>query len=152
VRTAAVVIGVLALFAVVVLGRGLRGPSPDYEVTAPPPQPSPIPLSADKPIILSGVGSQTTKSFYLAGGTYHSIWSAWGEAAEFPPCLHSVALMAANRASGETSNAHVIDLAKLVDVPATGASEERIVGDLKPGNYYLEVRSECAWEVSLSVK
>jgi hypothetical protein len=101
-------------------------------------------------IVLSGKGTQTTSLFHLTGGRYRSTWSAWGEAPEFPPCTHSAALMvvdAANRAGGGN---HVTDLATRVSVPATGASDQRDLADLKPGDYYLDVRSACAWKISLS--
>ena len=31
-----------------------------------------------------------------------------------------------------------------------GASDERYLADLKPGNYYVDVNSECGWQIALS--
>ena len=84
------------------------------------------------------------------GGTYRVVWSAWGPAANFPPCTHSAELIAVDPANGTTSSGHVADLAKLVQVPATGASDERYIANLKPGDYYLDIASECGWQVALS--
>jgi hypothetical protein len=115
-----------------------------------PPQSSPAVRNTDAPIIFSGVGSQTTAPFYLTGGTYHGDWSAWGEGAEFPPCTHSAELLAVNPSNGETAGGHVADLASLVSVPATGASAESYVYNLKPGEYFLDVASACSWQIALS--
>ena len=107
--------------------------------------------NAETPIILAGMGSRHGDPFHLGGGTYRVIWSAWGPAAEFPPCTHSAELMAVDAANATTSGGHVADLAKLAHVPATGASEERYVASLKPGEYYVEVTSECGWQIAFSL-
>jgi hypothetical protein len=121
------------------------GRSSDAGVTGPPPQPTARARTAAEPIVLAGKGSQTSSPFYLAGVTYRSVWSAWGEAAEFPPCTHSVRLLAVDPA-----NTALFDLANHVQVPATGASQSRDVSNLKPGDYYLDVYSECAWQIALN--
>jgi hypothetical protein len=99
-------------------------------------------------IVVSGKGTQTTESFHLSGGTYRTTWSAWGEAPEFPPCTHSAALMLVDSANG--GGDRVSDLATRVSVPATGASDQRDLANLKAGDYYLDVRSACAWKIALS--
>jgi hypothetical protein len=132
----------LAIAVLVAFGR-----SSDARVSGPPPQATAV---ADGPIVISGFGSQTSDPFYLAGGTYHSNWSAWGQAAEFPPCTHSAELMAVDPDNTEGALGHVMDLAKRVQVPATGASQASDVYNLKPGDYYLDVNSECAWQISFS--
>src|SRR5438552_11046535 len=106
--------------------------------------------NAEASVILAGMGSRRGDPFYLAGGTYRVVWSAWGPAADFPPCTHSAELIAVDPANGTTSSGHVADLAKLVQVPATGASDERYIANLKPGDYYLDITSECGWQVALS--
>jgi hypothetical protein len=106
--------------------------------------------NAEAPVILIGNGSRRGDPFYLAGGTYRIVWSAWGPAANFPPCTHSAELMAVNPADAPTSSGHVADLAKLVQVPATGASNERYIANLKRGQYYVDVTSECGWQISVS--
>ena len=106
--------------------------------------------NAEAPLILMGSGSRHGDPFYLAGGTYRILWSAWGPAAEFPPCTHSAELLAVDPANATTSDGHVVDLAKLAHVPATGASEERYIANLKPGEYYVDVTSECGWQIALS--
>jgi hypothetical protein len=143
-------IGALALLAVVLLSLGvartvdpLRGGRPAGQETAAEP-------TADARIVYTGTGSQTTEAFYLAGGTYQTHWAAWGYAPEFPPCTHSAELKAIDPANSTTSGGHVIDLARLVDVPATGASNDAYVVNLKPGDYYLDVTSACAWQIALS--
>jgi hypothetical protein len=142
-------IGALPLAAAVLIGIGVsRGF--DGGRGGPPPQATAIVRSADAPIILAGMGSQTTEPFYLPGGTYRSDWSAWGEAAEFPPCTHSAELMAVDPGNAETSRGHVTDLANLVHVPATGASGASYVYNVKPGDYYLDVNSACGWQFALS--
>ncbi len=143
------VIGGFALAGVVLSGVA-GGRSFGAGVSAPPPQATAIVLTAQDPIIFTGVGSQTTDPFYLAGGTYRSEWSAWGEAPEFPPCTHSIELMAVDPVNGETSFGHVSDLANLVHVPATGASKSSYVYNVKPGGYYLDVSSACGWQIALS--
>jgi hypothetical protein len=138
---------VLAAVVLTVLGLG-RGF--DASESSPPLQAPAVVRTADAPIILTGLRSQTTDLFYLAGGTYRSDWSAWGEAPEYPPCTHSAELMAIDPANAETSLGHVTDLAKLVHVPATGASAGSYVYNVKPGDYYLDVASACAWQIALS--
>jgi hypothetical protein len=102
--------------------------------------------NAEVSVILAGMGSRRGDPFYLDGGTYRVVWSAWGPAANYPPCTHSAELRAVDPANG----GHVADLAKLVQVPATGASDERFVANLKPGSYYLDITSECGWQIALN--
>lgn len=118
-------------------------------VGGPPRQATATVFTSETPIVFTGIGSQTTDAFYLAGGAYGIDWSAWGEAPEFPPCTHSAELMAVDPANGETLG-HVTDLATRVQVPATGASNATYVFNVKPGDYYLEVNSACAWQIGLS--
>jgi len=143
------VIGGFALAAGVLtwlgLGRGFGA-----GVSDPPPQPTAIVHTAEVPIIFTGIGSQTTEPFYMAGGTYRTDWAAWGEAPEFPPCTHSAELMAVDPANAETPLGHVIDLANLVHVPATGASHTSYMYNVKPGDYYLDVASACGWQIAVS--
>ena len=139
-------IGGFAFAAVLLIRLGIDrelGGSPND----PPPQATAGVRTAEAPIIFSGVGNQTSDTFYLAGGTYRGHWAAWGPAAEYPPCTHSAALLAVD---AETSHVQVTDLAHLVDVPATGASDESYVYNVKPGDYYLDVNSACAWQIALS--
>jgi hypothetical protein len=143
------VIGGFALAAVVLTGIGVGGGF--YAGGSGPPHPATVvAVSATAPIILAGLGSQTTAPFYLAGGTYRSDWSAWGEAPEFPPCTHSAELMAVDPGNAETSLGHVSDLANLVHVPATGASDASYIYNVKPGDYYLDVNFACGWQIALS--
>jgi hypothetical protein len=142
----------LVLACLVVLGafwasRGFHSNVSDLR--SPTPSPTGVP-TADAPVVFSGVGSQDTQSFHLAGGTYRTVWSAWGEAAEFPPCTHSVELLVIDPNRSASLGAHVTDLAKLVSVPATGASEERYLANAEPGSYYLHITSACSWQVALS--
>jgi len=58
--------------------------------------------------------------------------------------------MAVDPSDAETPLGHVSDLANLVQVPATGASHASDVYNLKPGDYYLDVASACAWQIALS--
>src|SRR5690242_18255008 len=76
------------------------------------PQPTAVVPAVEAPVIFTGTGSQTTDAFHLAGGTYRGAWSAWGEAAEFPPCTHSAELMAVDPANGNTARGDVSDLAR----------------------------------------
>jgi hypothetical protein len=111
----------------------------------------PARASADKrPIIYAGTGTQTTPPFYLAGGTYRTLWSAWEKAPEYPPCTHSAELMAVDAANATASGGHVVDLARLVHVPATGASDESYVINVEPGDYYLAVESACSWQIAIT--
>ena len=139
-------LGGCALLAAVVLGVRVRGdlnslihPAPALELSARP--------NADATVVLMGMGSKRGNPFHLTGGTYRVLWSAWGPAAEFPPCTHSAELLSVDLAN---RSAHVADLAKFAHVPATGGSEERYLADLKPGNYYIDVNSECGWQIALS--
>jgi hypothetical protein len=115
-----------------------------------PAQPTAGARTAEAPIIVSGVGNQTSAPFYLAGGTYRGNWSAWGEAAEFPPCTHSAELLAVDPANAATAGGHVSDMASLVSVPATGASDTSYLYNIKPGEYYVDVTSACSWQIALS--
>ncbi|HLZ29197.1 MAG TPA: hypothetical protein VKV73_17925 [Chloroflexota bacterium] len=143
------VCGGVALAAVVLAGFGV-GRGFEANPSGPPPQATASVATAAGPIVRAGVGSQTTDPFYLAGGTYGSVWSAWGEAPEFPPCTHSAKLMAVDPANAATSLGNVIDLATRVQVPATGTSNSSYVYDVKPGDYYLDVTSACAWQIAIS--
>jgi hypothetical protein len=143
------VLGGFALTAVVLAGLGL-GRGSDVGVTSPPRQATAVAVTMDEPVILTGVHSQTTVVFHLAGGTYRSDWSAWGPAPEYPPCTHSAELIAVETANAATSLGHVTDLVKRVHVPATGGSAARYLYDVKPGDYYLDVTSACAWQIALT--
>ncbi len=122
----------------------------DAFLHGPPPQATGVARNAKAPVIYAGMGIQTTAPFYLAGGTYHTLWSAWERAPEYPPCTHSAELMAVDPANATTARGHVIDLARLVQVPATGATDEGYVINVKPGDYYLEVNSECSWQIAIT--
>jgi len=142
-------LGGLAVVAAVAAGVRVRGdlntlihPAPALELSA---RPNPA-----ESVMLMGMGNRKGDPFYLAGGTYRVLWSAWGPAAEFPPCTHSAELMAVNAANAGLASGHVADLAKFAHVPATGGSEEVYVADVKPGNYYVDVHSECGWQIALS--
>src|SRR5215467_10278168 len=102
------------------------------------------------PVIYAGRGSQTTAPFHLAGGTYHTLWSAWERAPEYPPCTHTAELMAVDPANGTTSSGHVIDLGRFAHVPATGGTYEDYVVNVKAGDYYLAVDSECSWQIAIT--
>ena len=101
-------------------------------------------------MIFAGSQNRRIDPFYLAGGTYRFLWSAWGPAAEYPPCSHSVELLAVDPANAAASDGHVADLAKRVDVPGGGSSDERYIANLKPGEYYLDIHSDCGWQISIS--
>ena len=131
------VVGVLGLAAVAMLSRASGPPG--------------AASSADKqPIIYAGTGTRTTPPFHLAGGTYRTLWSAWERAPEYPPCTHSAELMAVDAVNATASGGHVVDLARMVQVPATGASDESYVVNVKPGDYYLVVDSACAWQIAIT--
>jgi len=84
------------------------------------------------------------------GATYSSNWAAWAEAPEYPPCTHCAELMAVDLANAETPLGHVTDLANLVHVPATGASDAKYVYNVKPGDYHLDITPACAWQIALT--
>jgi hypothetical protein len=147
---ALLVVGSVVLAATVLIMLAF-GRHSDIGASGPPPQATATTGTTDAPIILIGNKTRTTETFHLAGGTYRNDWSAWGEAPEFPPCTHSAELMAVDPANAETSLGHVSDLANLVHVPATGASYTSYVHDVKPGDYYVEVTSACAWQIALSL-
>jgi hypothetical protein len=136
-------LAVLLFVELQVVGRLVGGPS-----SAPPQATAVAAMSSGGLIILSGSGSRTTDSFHLTGGTYRNDWSAWGERPEFPPCTHSAELVAVDPTNTSTA-AGVTELARLVHVPATGGSYQNKVYDLKPGDYYLDVDSECSWQITL---
>jgi hypothetical protein len=139
-----------ALLAVVLVRLGVERDA-DTVVSGPPRQATATVVPTDDlPIIYAGTGSQTTEPFYLAGGTYRSHWAAWGNAPEYPPCTHSAELRAIDPANATASGGYVADLARRVSVPATGASAESYVVNLKAGDYYLYVSSACAWQIALS--
>ena len=58
--------------------------------------------------------------------------------------------MAVDPANATTSSGHVMDLAKSVSIPSTGASSEIGLTNLKPGGYYLQITSACAWQIKLT--
>src|SRR5204862_4224305 len=97
-----------------------------------------------------GLGAQKTAVFHLAGGTYRGQWSAWERAPEYPPCTHSAELKAVDQANATADDGHVGDLARLAHVPATGETEEIYLINLKAGDYYLDVDSECAWQIAIT--
>ncbi len=142
-------LGSFVLVAVALTGIRLRGDI-NAVIHRPPAIDGSVDSSAEASIILVGRGSQRGDPFYLAGGTYRIDWAAWGAAPEYPPCAHSAELMAVDPANPTTSRAHVADLAKLVDVPASGGSDERYVANLKPGYYSLDIASECSWQFAVS--
>ena len=138
-----------ALGAVALTGVRFRGDI-NAVIHGPPAIESSVKSNAEASIILVGRGSRRGDPFYLAGGTYRIVWAAWGAAPEYPPCAHSAELTAVDPSSPTTSRAHVADLAKLVDVPASGGSDERYIANLKPGYYSLDVASECSWQIAVS--
>jgi hypothetical protein len=144
------VVGGFALAAAVFIGLRLGGGF-DASVSGPPRQATAIVPTSEAPIVLTGIYNQITNRFHLVGGTYRSDWAAWGESPVYPPCTHSAELMAVDRANAETPLGHVADLASLVHVPSTGASYVIYVYNVKPGDYYLDVNSACAWQIALSL-
>lgn len=122
----------------VLVGRGVGAPQTG---SAAPTTSEPV-----GPIILSGVEGRTSDPFFLEGGTYKSLWSAWGQRPDDPPCTHSVTLLAVE--PDETSGGR-FELARRVQVPATGTSAELFVLNLSPGDYYFQISSACAWQVEL---
>jgi hypothetical protein len=143
------VVGGFGLAAVVLLGLWLDSDFNAF-VSGRAPQATAVVRAVNTPIIYAGMGTQTTAPFYLAGGTYRAQWSAWERAPEWPPCTHSIELMAVDPANATASGGHVTDLAKLVHVPATGASDESYVINVKAGDYYLDVDSACGWQVAIT--
>jgi hypothetical protein len=125
----AAVVATVAVFAVAV-NRGAT--------SAPAPAPTP---AADGHIVLMGLHGRTSDPFFLDGGSYRGVWSAWGESPSDPPCTHSVALVAVG--------SRAISLATRVQVPSTGVTAEVDMSDLEPGDYYFEVTSACAWQIEL---
>jgi hypothetical protein len=100
--------------------------------------------------VYAGTGTQTTPAFHLAGGTYRTLWSAWEQAPEYPPCTHSAELRAVEPANATASAGPVVDLARLVHVPATGASDEGYVVNVEPGDYVFTVDSACSWQIAIT--
>jgi hypothetical protein len=45
-----------------------------------------------------------------------------------------------------------LELAQGVQVVATGTTAEFELSDLAPGDYYVDVRSACAWQIELTPK
>ena len=142
-------LGGCALVAAVFTGARFSGDL-NAVIHRPPAIESSFKPNAEASVIVAGMGSRRGDPFYLAGGTYRVVWSAWGPAANFPPCTHSAELIAVDAANGTTSSGHVADLAKRVQVPATGASDERFIANLNPGNYYLDISSECGWQIAFN--
>lgn len=142
-RSLVLVSGGLGLVALVLIGRSIVAGVPPAATATP---------TAEAPIIVAGSGSQTSEPFHLAGGTYRTDWSAWGAAAEYPPCMHSAELvaLAADGSMASPSPSAKAELTHLVDVPATGASGEIYVYNVAAGDYELNVRSACSWQIALS--
>jgi hypothetical protein len=143
------VFGGFALAAVVLTGLGV-GRGFGASVSGPPAQATADVRTAEAPIVLTGIGSQTSNPFYLAGDAYRSDWSAWGKAPEYPPCTHSARLIAVDPTNAETSLGRVIELANRVQVPATGVSQASYVYNVKHGDYYLDISSACAWQFAIT--
>ena len=148
-RSVILALGSCAAIGAILTGVRLSGdlntiihPAPSIESSVKP--------NAAQSIVIMGMGSRHGDPFYLTGGTYRVIWSAWGPAANFPPCTHSAELLAVDLMNAATTSAHVADLAKFAHVPATGATDERFIANLKPGNYYVDVDSECGWQIALT--
>ena len=142
-------LGSLALVAVVLTGVRFGGDI-NAVIHRPPAIESSVKANAEASITLVGRGSRPGDPFFLAGGTYRIDWAAWGAAPEYPPCAHSAELMALDPTNATTSRAHVADLPKLVDVPASGGSDERYIANLKSGYYSLDVVSECSWQIAVN--
>jgi hypothetical protein len=142
-------LGGCALVVAVFTGVRFRGDI-NAVIHGPPAIESSFKPNARESVILTGTGNRRSTPFYLPGGTYRAVWAAWGPSAAFPPCTHSAELLAVDPANATVSSGHVADLAKLVHVPATGASDERFIANLKAGDYYVEITSECGWQVAIS--
>lgn len=109
------------------------------------PAPRPTPETATGPIIFSGSKSGISDPFSLEAGSYRGVWSAWGVSPDEPPCTHSAELVAVDPSNADGT----IALVESVEVPATGATAEVDIANLKPGDYYVEVRSACAWQIEV---
>jgi hypothetical protein len=132
-------IGACALAAVAVVAVLVnRGVETATSPVAPPP-------NIDPGFVLMGLNGRTSDPFYLDGGSYRLLWSAWGETPGDPPCTHSVQLMPVDRAN----SGGFIYLARFVDVPSTGAGAEVDMSNLAPGAYYLQINSACAWQIEV---
>ncbi len=94
-----------------------------------------------------GLLSKSTDPFFLGGGNYRGLWSAWGPSPVDPPCTHSIELVAVDSANATPQ----MDLVKFAHVPSTGATAEIYLLNIKPGDYYLEINSACGWQIELSL-
>jgi hypothetical protein len=102
------------------------------------------PAHSSEPVILvSGLDARSSEHFFLAAGSYHGMWSAWGQTPADPPCTHSVALVT-------DDGTDVVELAESIQVPSTGTTGQIDIPNLKSGEYYLRINSACGWQVQLS--
>jgi hypothetical protein len=105
----------------------------------------PTPVASAPPptghIVISGFQVSITDPFALDAGSYTFTWSAWGISPSEPPCTHSADLVG--------PGGFRLNLAKSVQVPATGTTSAINVSAAEAGDYYLDVRSACAWQIEV---
>jgi hypothetical protein len=136
----------LALGALLLVSVASFAVAISHGASSPPAAAPPPTAEAEGHIVLMGLHGRTSEPFFLDGGSYRGIWSAWGESPSDPPCTHSVALVAVDSANPSGS----INLATRVQVPGTGVSAEVDMPNLEAGDYFFEVASACAWQIDLS--
>lgn len=106
---------------------------------APPPTVKPV----EAAVAFSGSSMQQTRPFPLAGGNYTVKWSARPANAS-GGCYHGASLKSA---SGKPSNFLVNELLQ----SGRNASGETQVYRVAPGDdYYFDISSGCAWEISIA--
>ena len=145
------------------LGQSARprsgGPPPNNSLPAPPPQsigaatptaptPTATPAAAagvEAPVLISGSGSQTTRTFTLRGGTYNGLWSATTPTS-------SPDTFAAILRPADPGNLHTQVIGTALVPGSRSISGQAQLTNLPAGTYSVEIVGGTNWTLTISVQ
>jgi hypothetical protein len=113
---------------------------------APTPTPTAtLPASAEAPVLLSGSGTQTTRTFSLRGGTYSALWTST------TPTSAADTFAAILRPS-DPGNLHTQVIGTALVPGSRSISGQTQITSLPSGTYSVEIVGGTNWTLSISVQ
>jgi hypothetical protein len=135
------------------------GPPPTTSLPAPPPQslgvatptvPTPtasptVAAGVEAPVLISGAGSQTTRTFSLRGGTYNALWTATTPTS-------TADTFAAFLRPADPGNLHTQVIGTALVPGSRSISGQAQITSLPAGTYSVDIVGGTNWTLSISVQ
>jgi hypothetical protein len=97
----------------------------------------------EAPVVLTGTGTATTRSFPLRGGSYSLIWTATAPTS-------ATDNFAAFLRPAEASNLHTQVIATVLVAGGRSQSGQTQATNLPAGTYFIEIVGGTSWSISIS--